>query len=262
MTILDQIIERNRADVASAKASTNRAELEARALAMPPARPFAVALHKHGHTALIAEVKRASPAKGLVNAGFDPVQQAILYAANGAAAISVLTEKHYFQSDPDDLDRIKAAVTVPVLRKDFLFDPWQIMESRVMGADAILLIATVLDAPLLQEMQAEAARFGMECLVEAYDEADLERVFASPAQGIGINNRNLKTFELSLENTRRLAAIIRAERPEATIVAESGIFTADDIRTIRGWGADAALVGEALMKAADVAARVRELTEA
>lgn len=262
MTILDQIIERNRADVAEAKASSDRAGMEARALAMPPARPFAVALRKPGHTALIAEVKRASPAKGLLNADFDPVQQAMLYAANGAAAISVLTEKHYFQSDPDDLARIKAVVPVPVLRKDFLFDPWQVMESRAMGADAILLIATVLEVPLLCEMLAEAARYGMECLVEAYDEADLERVFASPAQVIGINNRNLKTFDLSLENTHRLAAIIRIERPEATIVAESGIFTADDIRTVRGWGADAALVGEALMTAADVAARVRELAEA
>lgn len=262
MTILDQIIDRNRADVAAAKASTDRADLEARALTMPPCRPFATALRKRDATALIAEVKRASPAKGLLNADFDPVQQAMLYAANGAAAISVLTEKHYFQSDPDDLSRIKAAVDVPVLRKDFLFDPWQIPQSRLFGADAVLLIATVLETPLLCEMLAEAGRFGLECLVEAYDEEDLQRIFASPARIIGINNRNLKTFELSLENTRRLAGVIRSERPDAIIVAESGIFTPDDIVTVRGWGANAALVGEALMKAPDVAVRVRELAEA
>ena len=262
MTILDQIIDRNRADVAAAKASTDRSAMEAHALAMPMCRPFGAALRKPDTTALIAEVKRASPAKGLLNADFDPVQQARLYATNGAAAISVLTEKHYFQSDPDDLARIKAAVSVPVLRKDFLFDPWQIPQSRLMGADAVLLIATVLETPLLCEMLNEAMRFSMDCLVEAYDDADLERIFASPARIIGINNRNLKTFELSLENTHRLARVIRSERPDAVIVAESGIFTAGDIRTVRGWGANAALVGEALMKAPDVAARVRELTEA
>ncbi|HEY3412958.1 MAG TPA: indole-3-glycerol phosphate synthase TrpC [Armatimonadota bacterium] len=260
MTILDQIIDRNRADVETLRAS--RTAMEAAALALPPCRPFQSALRKPGATALIAEVKRASPAKGLLNEEFDPVEQAALYAANGAAAISVLTERHYFQSDPDDLARIRAAVPVPVLRKDFLFDTVQIAQSRLMGADTVLLIATILETPLLCEMLAEAARFGMECLVEAYDEADLERIFSSPSEVIGINNRNLKTFEISLENTHRLSGVIRSERPDAVIVAESGLFTADDIRTVRSWGADAALVGEALMKAPDVAARVRELTEA
>lgn len=262
MTILEQIIDRNRADVASAKANSDDALMKARARAMPPCRPFASTLRTPSRTALIAEVKRASPAKGLLNAEFDPVQQASFYASNGAAAISVLTEKHFFQSDPDDLARIKAAVPVPVLRKDFLFDPWQIPQSRLMGADAVLLIATVLETSLLCEMLGYADDLGMECLVEAYDEADLDRIFASPAHVIGINNRDLKSFELSLENTRRLAGVIRSERPDAVIVAESGIFTADDIRTVRNWGADAALVGEALMKAPDVAAHVRELTEA
>lgn len=262
MTILDQIIERNRPDVASAKASADRAEMKVRALAMPPCRPFATALRRPNRTALIAEVKRASPAKGLLNADFDSVQQASLYSTNGAAGISVLTEKHYFLSDPEDLARIKAAVSVPVLRKDFLFDPWQIPQSRLMGADAVLLIATVLETPLLCEMLEFANDLGMECLVEAYDEGDLERIFASRAHVIGINNRDLKTFELSLENTHRLAGVIRSERPDAVIVAESGIFTADDIRTVRNWGADAALVGEALMKAPDVPAHVRELAEA
>ncbi|HEY3267140.1 MAG TPA: indole-3-glycerol phosphate synthase TrpC [Armatimonadota bacterium] len=262
MTILDDIIDRNRADVAAAKAASNARDMADRAECMPACRPFAPALRHAGRTALIAEVKRASPAKGLLNADFDPIQQAIMYAAAGASAISVLTERHYFQSDPADLVRIRAAVPVPVLRKDFLFDPWQVAESRLMGADAILLIATVLDADALNGMLHEAAAYDLGVLVEAYDESDLERVFATPARVIGINNRNLKTFEVSLENTRRLAAIIRKERPDATIISESGMFSAEDIRAVRSWGADAALVGESLMKAPDVPAKVRELAEA
>jgi indole-3-glycerol phosphate synthase len=262
MTILDEIIERNRTDVERAKAETDGAARDAAALAMPPCRDFETALRRAEKTALIAEVKRASPAKGLLNADCDPVQQARLYAGNGAAAISVLTERHYFQSDPADLARIKAAVEVPVLRKDFLFDPWQVGEARAMGADAVLLIATVLDAPMIRAMLEEAERFGLGHLLEVYDEADLERALQTPARVIGINNRDLKTFELSLENTRRLAGIIKRERPDAVIVSESGIFTAEDIRTVRAWGANAALVGESLMRAPDVAAKVRELASA
>ncbi len=262
MSILDEIIARNRADVEAAKAATDRGLRDEAAMALPPCRPFESALRKPGATALIAEVKRASPAKGVLNGGVDPVAQARTYADNGAAAISVLTERHYFQSVPEDLGRVKEAVRVPVLRKDFLFDPWQVGEARAMGADAVLLIATVLDADALCEMLTEAERFGMGHLLEVYDEADLERALATPAAVIGINNRNLKTFDLSLENTRRLAETIRRERPGAIIVSESGIFTAEDIRTVRGWGADAALVGEAVMKAPDVAAKVRELAGA
>jgi indole-3-glycerol phosphate synthase len=262
MNILEEIIDRNRADVLAAKSSSTAREVRARAMGMPPCRPFGPALRSSERTALIAEVKRASPAKGLLIADFSPLDQATVYSDNGAAAISVLTERHYFQSDPEDLGRISSIVAVPVLRKDFLFDAWQIAQSRAMGADAVLLIATVLEPSVLGEMVQCAHSLGLGCLVEAYDEADLERVFATPAQVIGINNRNLKTFEVSLDNTKRLAAIIRAERPDATIVSESGIFTGGDIRTVRSWGADAALVGEALMRAPDVAARVRELVEA
>jgi len=262
MTILDEIIARNRADVEAAKAATDRGLRDEQALTLPPCRPFEAALRHTSGTALIAEVKRASPAKGALNEGVDPVAQARLYAENGAAAISVLTERHYFRSVPEDLGRVKSAVEAPVLRKDFLFDPWQVGESRAMGADAVLLIATVLEAEEIRGMLAEAARFGLGHLLEVYDEADLERALDTPATVLGINNRNLHTFELSLENTRRLAGIIRRERPDAVIVAESGIFTADDIRTVRAWGADAALVGEALMKAPDVAVKVRELVEA
>jgi len=262
MTILDEIVAKNRADVERAKAETVTAARDAAALAMPPCRDFEAALRKAEGTALIAEVKRASPAKGLLNADFDPLEQARLYAANGASAISVLTERHYFQSDPADLARIRAAVDVPVLRKDFLFDPWQVGEARALGADAVLLIATVLDAPAICAMLAEAERFGLGHLLEVYDEADLERALQTPARVIGINNRDLKTFDLSLENTRRLAAVIRRERPDAVIVSESGIFTGEDIRTVRGWGAHAALVGESLMRAPDVATKVSELASA
>lgn len=262
MTILDQIIDRNRADLERAKSETDAAARDTAALALPPCRDFEAALRRPHGTALIAEVKRASPAKGLLNADFDPLEQARLYAANGASAISVLTERHYFQSDPADLGRIKAAVHVPVLRKDFLFDPWQVGEAREMGADAVLLIATVLEAPEICAMLKEAERFGLGHLLEVYDEADLERALQTPARVIGINNRNLKTFDLSLENTRRLAAVIRTQRPDAVIVSESGIFAAEDIQTVRGWGANAALVGESLMRAPDVGAKVRELAEA
>jgi indole-3-glycerol phosphate synthase len=262
MTILDEIIARNRADLEAQKAATDTGLRDEAAMALPPCRPFAAALRKPGATALIAEVKRASPAKGLLNGAFDPVGQARLYAENGAAAISVLTERHYFQSDPEDLARIKAAVNVPVLRKDFLFDPWQVGEARAMGADAILLIATVLEAEQIRAMLDEAERFGLGHLLEVYDEADLEKALATPATVLGINNRDLRTFEVSLENTRRIAGIIRRERPDAVIVSESGVFTADDIRTVRGWCADAALVGETVMRAPDVAAKVRELTTA
>jgi indole-3-glycerol phosphate synthase len=262
MTILDEIIARNRADVERAKLETDSAARDAAALGMAPCRDFEAALRRSETTALIAEVKRASPAKGLLNADFDPLEQARLYAENGAAAISVLTERHYFQSDPADLARIKDAVDVPVLRKDFLFDPWQVGEARGMGADAVLLIATVLETPHICAMLAEAERFGLGHLLEVYDEADLERALETPARVFGINNRDLKTFELSLENTRRLAGVIRSERPDAVIVSESGIFTDEDIRAVRSWGANAALVGESLMRAPDVAAKVRELTAA
>lgn len=262
MTILDEIIARNRADVEAAKAATDQGLRDEAAMALPPCRPFEAALRGAANTALIAEVKRASPAKGLLNDNVDPVEQARLYAENGAAAISVLTERHYFRAEAEDLTCVKGAVSVPVLRKDFLFDPWQVGEARAMGADAILLIATVLESDALCEMLTQAERFGLGHLLEVYDEADLERALATPATVLGINNRNLKSFEVSLENTHRLAAIIRRERPDAVIVSESGIFTADDIRTVRGWGADAALVGEAVMKAPDVAAKIRELAGA
>lgn len=259
-TILDEIVARNLIDLQEARARIDRRARDEQALALPPCRPFEAALRGAPGTALIAEVKRASPARGTLNETVDPAHQAELYAGNGAAAISVLTERHYFGAMPGDPRRVREAVSLPVLRKDFLFDPWQIGEARAMGADAALLIAALLDADALNEMLAEMDRFGLGHLVEAYDERDLERILATPARVIGINNRNLRTFEVSLENTRRLAAAIRRERPDAVIVSESGVFTADDVRRARDWGADAVLVGEALMKADDVAARTRQLS--
>jgi indole-3-glycerol phosphate synthase len=262
MSVLDDIIARKRVDVEAAKTRVPLAEIRALALDMPPARPFEPALRRPGATALIAEVKRASPSRGVLNRDFSPVEQARLYARNGAAAISCLTEEHRFLADPADLARIHAAVDIPVLRKDFLFDRWQVPESRAMGADAVLLIATSLEVPLLADLLSAADELGLGHIVEVHDEADAERALSVPCRVIGINNRDLRTFDVSLETTRRLASLIRAERPNAVIVSESGIFSADDVRSVRGWGADAVLVGEALMTAGDVPAAVRALATA
>lgn len=262
MSVLDDIIARKRIDVEAAKMRAPLEEMLSRAHDAPSTRPWEPALRRPAGTALIAEVKRASPSRGILKSDFSPVEQACLYARNGAAAISCLTEEHRFLADPADLARIRSAVDVPVLRKDFLFDPWQIPESRVMGADAVLLIATSLEAPLLEDLLSAADGLDLGHIVEVHDERDVERALSVPSRVIGINNRDLKTFDVSLETTRRLASLIHAERPGAIVVSESGIFSEQDVRTVRGWGADAVLVGEALMTAGDVPAAVRALAAA
>ena len=260
MNILERILEKKRVEVTAGRNAVPLSAMTERALAQPAARDWEPALRGGSCTALIAEVKRASPSKGLLNADFDPVNQARAYAENGASAISVLTERHFFLADPDDLGRIHDQVTAPVLRKDFLYDPWQIAESRAMGADAVLLIAAMLDTGTLAELLDETERLGLGHLLEIHDEADLHKALAVQATVFGINNRNLATFEVSLETTRKLARSVRAERPDAVIVSESGLFTSRDVAQVAEWGADAVLIGEALMTSGDVHSRVRELS--
>ncbi len=262
--ILDEIVASKRIELAAAKAKRLLADLEARIASRPAPLDFTAALRRD-RVAVIAEVKKASPSRGLLCPDFDPVRLAQCYAAGGAAAISVLTEVDHFQGSLSYLAEIKAAAgleATPLLRKDFLFDPYQVYEARAFGADAILLIVAILDDDTLTELSALAGRLGMQCLVEVHDETELERAAPVSAPGadgagiIGINNRDLRTFEVDIATTERLATLI----PEGhTIVSESGIRTRADIDRLGKCGVSAVLVGETLVTAEDTAARLKEL---
>jgi indole-3-glycerol phosphate synthase len=226
-------------------------------LAGPPPVDFASVLRGDG-IKLIAEVKKASPSRGVIRADFDPVEIAQIYANNGASAISVLTESKYFQGSLNHLRDIKTALgkTLPLLRKDFIFDPYQVYESRACGADSLLLIVAILAPQPLAELIGLTRQLGMECLVEVHNEAELEIALKSSARIIGVNNRDLSTFTVDINTTRHLRPLIPADR---TVVSESGIKDRDDMARLRQWGADAVLVGEALMSAPDIAAKMKEL---
>ena len=256
--ILDEIVAAKQRELAVARMERPLADLEARIASRPGPLDFAAALGG-GRVKIIAEVKKASPSRGLLCPDFDPVRLAQCYAAGGAAAVSVLTEVDHFQGSLSFLAEIKAAAgleATPLLRKDFLFDPYQVYEARAFGADAILLIVAILDAAALRELSRLAVRLGMQCLVEVHDEAELERAAAVSAAIIGINNRDLRTFEVDIGTTERLSALV----PEGhLIVSESGIRTRVDIDRLAECGVSAVLVGEALVTAADVAARLKEL---
>jgi len=222
----------------------------------PPVRDFAAALR--GDTVrLIAEVKRASPSAGVMRDDFDPVAIARDYAAAGAAALSVLTDERYFQGHDDYLRAIRAAVSPPLLRKEFLIDPWQIAESRALGADCVLLIVAILTDAELRDYRETAEAIGMAALVEAHSEDELDRALASGATLIGVNNRDLHTFETTLATTERLGPRVGEGR---LLVSESGIRTVADVERLARAGARAMLVGEALVREGDVAAKVRELS--
>ncbi len=221
-------------------------------------RDFAAALNRET-IALIAEVKHASPSKGVLIDPFDPVALAESYAANGAACLSVLTDRQFFQGSLDDLRKVRAAVDLPILRKDFVIDAFQIDEARAVGADAILLIVGILDDALLADLYAVASDHGLAALVEVHDAAELERAQRLAPALIGINNRNLRTFETDLGTVERLAATIPLSRTR-TLIAESGINSAADVAWMAAAGARAVLVGESLIVAADRAAKVRELS--
>ncbi|MBN1963845.1 MAG: indole-3-glycerol phosphate synthase TrpC [Anaerolineae bacterium] len=255
-TVLDRILAHKVAEVAAQKQATPLAAVQEAAAHADPPRDFVAALNRD-RVALIAEVKHASPSRGVLIEPFVPVELAQVYAANGAAAISVLTDARFFMGSLDCLRDIRAAVPVPVLRKDFIIDPYQVYEGRAAGADAVLLIVAALADGQLADLHALISELGMAALVEVHNEAEVARVLRLEPALLGINNRDLKTFDVDLGTTARLAAHIPAG---VTLVAESGIFTAEDVRRVGGHGARAVLVGEALVKAQDTGALVRELS--
>jgi indole-3-glycerol phosphate synthase len=257
--ILDKIAAYKREDVARRKAARPWQEVEQAALAASPPRGFRRALegaHAPGRLALIAEIKKASPSKGLIRADFDPPVLARAYAKGGAACLSVLTDEPSFQGKDAYLVAAREAVALPCIRKDFLVDPWQVAESRALGADCILVILSMVDDSLAGELLAEARRFGMDALVETHDEAEMARAAALGATLVGVNNRSLRTFEVDLANTERLALLAPKD---ALLVAESGIFTPADVARLERSGARAMLVGESLMRQIDVEAATRAL---
>jgi len=216
---------------------------------------FALAL-EGSHTRLIAEVKRASPSRGVLCPNFNPVELAQDYAEGGAAAVSVLTEANYFEGSIDHLAAIREEIELPLLRKDFIFDPYQVYESRAYGADALLLIVASLSQEQLGELLSLSHSLGLNCLVEVHNEDEVERALLTQAKIIGINNRNLNTFTIDINTTRRLWPLIPRER---IVVSESGIRSRSDVEKLKGWGVNAVLVGEALVTTSDVLTKVREL---
>ena len=259
-TILDEIVRDKREELVARRRATPQPDLERRCADLPPARDFEEALRPAaaGGVALIAEVKQASPSRGVLAraGGFDPAGLARLYAEHGAAAISVLTDEKYFQGSLDALRLVRRTVAVPLLRKDFTIDEYQLWEARAAGADAALLIVAILDGPLLRDLLDAAKGVGLAALVEVHTAAELDRALAAGARILGINNRDLRTFETRIETTLGLLPRVP---PGAIVVSESGFTSAADVRRVVAAGAHAVLVGEALVTAADVGAKVREL---
>ena len=252
---LDSIAEHIREVVELRKRQLPLALLCDRPLFHQPRRGFAERL-KGGTLRIIAEVKRASPSQGLIRAQFDPVAIARDFAANGASALSVLTEERYFHGSLQHLERVRSEVSLPLLRKDFVLDGYQIAESKSFGADAVLLIGALLNGGQLRELKDEASSLALDALVEVHTEEDLERALAAGADLIGINNRDLKTFEVKLETAERLAPKVP---PGITVVCESGIDSPEQIKRFEKLGVHVFLVGEALMRAPDPGAKLREL---
>jgi indole-3-glycerol phosphate synthase len=258
-TILDRIMARKREEVAERRAQVSIGELEQRAGDQPLSRGFARALQSRVQASLpavIAEVKKASPSKGVIREDFEPAQIAASYQSGGATCLSVLTDVDFFQGCDEYLQRARQACDLPVLRKDFTADPYQVLEARAIGADAILLIAAVLSDGQMLELAHTAAEVGIDVLVEVHDRAELERAVELTTPLIGINNRDLHTFETRLETTLDLLPHIPTDR---TVITESGIHSAEDVSRMRDHGVYAFLVGEAFMRADDPGERLRQL---
>lgn len=249
-SILQRILATKAEEVAARRAACGLDELRARAAAAPPARRFAERLCAAAATgpAVIAELKKASPSAGVIRPDFDPAAIAGRYEQAGAACLSVLTDESYFQGSDAFLQQARAACDLPVLRKDFTIDPWQVYEARVLGADCILLIVAALERARLQELEGLARELGLDVLVEVHDEQELEDALATRAVLVGVNNRDLHRFVTDLGVSERLRPLIPADR---TMVAESGIHTAQDVMRLRRCGVEAFLVGEAFMRAED-----------
>lgn len=257
--ILRKILCRKREEVAQRSAVLPLNELSQRAQAAAPVRGFARALRdsvEAGQSAVIAEIKKASPSKGVLRENFDPAAIARSYQAGGASCLSVLTDVDFFQGADEYLQQARAACALPVLRKDFVLDPYQVYEARALGADCILLIVAVLEDEMLMELLQLAGHLGMDALVEVHDATEMERALATPASLIGVNNRNLRTFETSLETTIELLPAFPLDR---LLVTESGIHSRDDVQLMRNNGVHAFLIGEAFMRADNPGERLAEL---
>jgi indole-3-glycerol phosphate synthase len=257
--ILNRILARKAEEVAERRARLPEAELIARIADLPGTRGFAAAIEAKidaGLPAVIAEVKKASPSKGLIRTDFDPAAIAKSYAAAGAACLSVLTDSDFFQGSEAFLQQAREACSLPVLRKDFIIDAYQVYEARAIGADCVLLIVSALDDDVLLQLSLLAAELDLDVLCEVHDEEELERAMALPVPLIGVNNRNLRTFETSLETSLTLQAMIEYDR---VLVAESGIHTPEDVARLREGGIQAFLVGEAFMRAEDPGSELKRL---
>ncbi|MCL4534757.1 MAG: indole-3-glycerol phosphate synthase TrpC [Bacteroidetes bacterium] len=254
-SVLERIVADTRSELSKRKVQVRLATVQRRAETAPKARDFAGAL-RGDRLRLIAEIKRASPSKGTLRGDLDPAKLARRYAEGGATATSVLTDGQHFAGSLDDLAAVRAAVDLPVLRKDFIVDEYQVYEARAYGADALLLIAAVLPADRLAALLAETRALGMEALVETHNATEIEMALGAGAKVVGVNNRNLADFTVDLATTERLRPLVP---PQAVLVSESGVRTAADARRLRACGVDAILVGEALVTAPNVAAKIREL---
>lgn len=259
--VLDQIIATKKLEVAAGKQQQSITDFSQLIAEQPPCRGFFAGIENQilkGEAAVIAEVKKASPSKGIIRENFDPIEIAQSYLKGGATCLSVLTDQEYFKGSDAYLQQVRQVVNLPVLRKDFMVDPWQIHQSRALGADCVLLIVACLADDMLIELNALAEDLGMDVLVEVHDEVEMERALATSAKLIGINNRNLKTFETSLETSQNLRSMVKTDHGRI-VVSESGIHNSEDITFLQHHDIHSFLIGESLMRHDDPGAQLKQL---